>query len=60
MIADCVSKESKNIRGISVAYMWQSCVEIEGYSVTYFEHITEFEVPYIAELPLRAGFICTS
>ena len=27
-------------------YLWQSCVEIEGYSVTYFNCITTFEVPY--------------
>ena len=27
-------------------YMWQSCVEIEGYSVLYFDRIAAFEVPY--------------
>ena len=27
-------------------YMWQSCVEIEGYSVTYFDCIAAFKVPY--------------
>ena len=26
--------------------MWQSCVEIEGYSVVYFGRIAAFEVPY--------------
>ena len=28
------------------AYMWQSRVEIEGYSVVYFNRIAAFEVPY--------------
>ena len=27
-------------------YMWQSRVEIEGYSVTHFERIAAFEVLY--------------
>ena len=27
-------------------YIWQSRVEIEGYSVAYFDHFTTFEVPY--------------
>ena len=26
--------------------LWQSRVEIEGYSVTYFDRITAFEAPY--------------
>ena len=26
--------------------MWQSHVEIEGYSVTYFDRIVAFEAPY--------------
>ena len=26
--------------------MWQSRVEIEDYSITYFDHIGVFEVPY--------------
>ena len=26
--------------------MWQSCVEIKGYSVAYFDHIAVFEAPY--------------
>ena len=30
-------------------YMWQSRVEMEGYSVVYFDHIAA------AELPLRVG-----
>ena len=27
-------------------YIWQSRVEIEGYSVAYFNCITAFEAPY--------------
>ena len=27
-------------------HMWQSHVEIEGYSIAYFDHIAAFEVPY--------------
>jgi len=30
---------------IKSLYMWQSWVEIEHYSVEYFERITAFEVP---------------
>ena len=26
--------------------VWQSCVEIEGYSIAYFDHIAAFEAPY--------------
>ena len=26
--------------------MWQSRVEIEGYSIAYFDHIAVFEAPY--------------
>ena len=33
--------------------MWQSQIEIEYYSIAYFERITE----YSAELPPRAGLI---
>ena len=33
--------------------MWQSRLEIEHYSVVYFDHITAFS----AELPLRVGHI---
>ena len=33
-------------------------VKIEGYSVMYFDRIAAFEA--IAELPLRAGLMCTS
>ena len=29
-----------------IVYMWQSRVEIEGYSVMYFDRIAAFEVPY--------------
>ena len=36
--------------------MWQSLVEIKGYSVVYFNHIAVFEVR-IAELSLRAELI---
>ena len=34
------------VRNLSPSYMWQSRVEIEGYSVAYFDRITMFEVPY--------------
>ena len=30
----------------SALHMWQSRVEIEGYSVTYFDRIPVFEAPY--------------
>ena len=30
----------------TVLHMWQSCVEIEGYSVAYFKRIAVFEAPY--------------
>ena len=30
--------------------MWQSCVEIEGYSVAYFDHFTAFEAHMISAL----------
>ena len=33
-------------RGVQKTEMWQSRVEIEGYSVAYFDHIAAFEVPY--------------
>ena len=36
--------------------MWQSRIEIEYYSVAYFERITKFE-HYSTELLLRAGLI---
>ena len=29
-----------------IKHMWQSCVEIEGYSVAYFDRIADFEAPY--------------
>ena len=29
-----------------ILYMWQSHVEIKGYSVTYFNYIAAFKVPY--------------
>ena len=28
------------------SYMWQSCVEIKGYFVTYFNRFATFEAPY--------------
>jgi len=41
--------------------MWLSHVEIEDYSIAYFDHITTFEALYskhcIAELNLKEGFI---
>ena len=39
-------------------HMFQSRVEIEDYSVMYFDRNSEFEAPYTAELQLRAGLIC--
>ena len=39
-------------------HVWQSHVEIEGYSIAYFNHIVVFEG--VAELPLRAGLIRAS
>ena len=27
-------------------HMWQSRVEIEGYSIAYFDHIAAFKAPY--------------
>ena len=27
-------------------YMWQFHIEIDGYSITYFDHITAFKAPY--------------
>ena len=40
-------------------YMWQSRVEIEAYSVAYFDHIAAFK-RHIAELPLEMELICAS
>ena len=40
-------------------HMWQSRVEIEGYSVAYFDRIVAFKARRTAELPLRVGLICT-
>ena len=31
---------------VDTKHMWQSRVEIESYSVTYFDRIAVFEVPY--------------
>ena len=41
-------------------HMWQSRVEIEGYSIVYFDHIAAFETRCITELLLRAGLIRAS
>ena len=38
-------------------YMWQSRVEILGYSVTYFDHIAVFEAPY-GWTAVGAGLTC--
>ena len=48
------------LEGSVVLYMhvWQSHVEIESYSIAYFNHIAVFEG--IAELPVRAGLIRAS
>ena len=49
----CIHKHSSILRldlwfGIDSVdiYMWQSRVEIEGYSVAYFDRIVAFEAPY--------------
>ena len=39
-------------------HMWQSWVEIEHYSIAYFDHVTTFKVLQRGT-PLRAGVICT-
>ena len=31
---------------VEITYLWQSCVEIEGYSIVYFEHIAVLEAPH--------------
>ena len=41
---------------VGLTHMWQSQIEIEYYSVTYFERVTKL-TRYSAELPLRAGLI---
>ena len=38
-------------------HMWQSWIEIEYYSVAYFEHITEFDARDSAKLLLEAELI---
>ena len=40
--------------------MWQSRVEIEDYSVKYFDHIALFFKRHITELLLRVGLIRAS
>ena len=37
--------------------MWQSRVEIENYSVAYFDRVVTEVLRYSAVLPLRAGLI---
>ena len=36
----------KNFIYFDKMHMWQSCVEIKGYSVAYFDRIAAFEVLY--------------
>ena len=40
-----ISARGWEVTGVFIN-MWQSCVEIEGYSVTYFNHNATFEMPY--------------
>ena len=40
---DLVAKQHQQ----SPTHMWQSHVEMEGYSVAYFDRITVFEAPYL-------------
>ena len=37
------TKANRKYTSEDLCYMWQSRVEIEHYSVAYFEHITAFE-----------------
>ena len=39
-------KGRAHTRFVDLIHMWQFRVEIEGYSVTYFDRITAFEAPY--------------
>ena len=38
--------EQDRHRQVYILYMWQSRVEIEGYSVAYFDRIAAFKAPY--------------
>ena len=38
--------------------MWQSCVEIEGYSVVYFNCIAAFKAPYCWTSVKGGAYMC--
>ena len=38
--------ELVGIKKYFIDCIWQSCIEIEGYSIGYFHHIAAFQVPY--------------
>ena len=42
----CVEDNAFDDFAVAIWYMWQSHVEIEGYSDMYFDRIAVFEVPY--------------
>ena len=42
----CVEGNAFDDFAVAIWYMWQSHVEIEGYSDVYFNRIAVFEVPY--------------
>ena len=46
--------DAQNIRYICAMHMWQSCVEIEDYSVTYFNCIAMFKALYY-KTPIKGG-----
>ena len=45
---------AQNIQYICAIHMWQSCVEIEDYSVTYFNCIAMFKALYY-KTPIKGG-----
>ena len=45
-ISEPVQEHFNEILDIFEKHIWQSCVEIEGYSVAYFDCIAVFEAPY--------------
>ena len=51
-------QNTQQINQIFYIHVWQSRVEIEHYSVVYYDRITAFEA-FCAELQLRVGLICT-
>ena len=56
MVDFCTIKQTKALAGFQTFnQMRQSRVEIEGYSVAYFNHIAVFIKCRITELPLRVG-----